>query len=165
MKPSLHKVFLGLGSNLGDRSANLAAARGRIAGFGHILSESAIYETEPWGLKNQPNFLNQVILFETYLPPAEILKELKTIEKDLGRVKTVKYGPRLIDIDILFYDELILKTELLTIPHPHIVNRAFVLVPLDEIASDFIHPVVKKNIHELLSGIDQRSVWRWKEER
>ncbi len=165
MKKSQHAVYLGLGSNLGDCAANLSLASEKIKHLGRIVKKSSIYETEPWGFKEQPAFLNQVLQIRTTLEAGELLTNIKIIEKDMGRIKTIKNGPRIIDIDILFFDDLILKTDLLTIPHQHILHRAFVLVPLNEIAPKFIHPLENKTIHELLEGVNCKSVWLWKERK
>jgi len=143
---------------------NLEAALNQIAGLGTVEKKSSVYETKPWGLKEQPNFLNQVAQIETGLEPLELLKELKKIERVMGRKKTVRYGPRLIDLDILFYEDLILRTRALVIPHPLLAQRAFVLVPLNEIEPELIHPLEKKSIHDLLAMVDCNSVWKWKED-
>jgi 2-amino-4-hydroxy-6-hydroxymethyldihydropteridine diphosphokinase len=161
---SEHVVYLGLGSNLGERTRNLEKSLEKITGLASIEQKSSIYETEPWGLKEQPNFLNQVIRINTRLAPLELLSALKKIERTMGRKKSVKYGPRLIDLDILFYDDLVMKTETLTIPHPMLTQRAFVLVPLNEIAPNHLHPVEGKKIRELNESIDQRSVLLWEEQ-
>jgi 2-amino-4-hydroxy-6-hydroxymethyldihydropteridine diphosphokinase len=159
----MHHVYLSLGSNLGDRECNLEESTRQISEFAVIKKSSGIYETEPWGLKDQPRFLNQVILVETKLAPEELLSHLKTIEQKMGRKKTVHYGPRLIDLDILFYDDLLLKTPDLIIPHPHITERAFVLVPLAEIAPNMIHPQHNKTIRELLKAVEKSSVSLYKD--
>ena len=161
---SEHVVYLGLGSNLGERTRNLEKSLEKITGLASIEQKSSIYETEPWGLKEQPNFLNQVIRINTRLAPLELLSALKKIERTMGRKKSVKYGPRLIDLDILFYDDLVMKTETLTIPHPMLTQRAFVLVPLNEIAPNHLHPVEGKKIRELNESIDQCSVLLWEEQ-
>ena len=132
-------TYLALGTNLGDRFANLQAAIHALPAAVRVLDQSPVYETLPWGLTDQPAFLNMVIRGETRLPPLELLKNLKDLETRLGRTPTVRWGPRLIDIDILFYDELVLNTPELTLPHPHLHERAFVLVPLADLDPDLVH--------------------------
>ena len=114
--------------------------------------QSSMYETKPWGLTDQPDFVNMAVEAETDLAPIELLEMLKKIEKDMGRRDTIRWGPRIIDLDILLYDDIILKTDSLTIPHPLMHEREFVLGPLSEIAGDLIHPVLKKSIGDLLKG-------------
>src|SRR5512135_1382760 len=147
----IHLVYISLGSNLGDRALNLTNAISALAPKVQSLLQSSIYETEPWGYADQPSFLNQVIRAETILGPLDLLEFMKEIEVKLGRKETFRFGPRLIDLDILFYDDLILDTPRLTIPHPRITERAFVLIPLAEIAPDLNHPVINKTIQELIS--------------
>ncbi len=149
-----HIVYLALGTNLGDRPANLRAALKALLSEVKVITESKVYETPPWGYENQPAFLNMAVKCETNLEPESLLKRLKQHEVQLGREQSFRWGPRLIDIDILFYDNIILKSESLTIPHPRLHERAFVLVPLAEISPDFIHPVLKKTINELLAGVN-----------
>lgn len=143
-------VYLALGSNLGEREANLRAARERLATQVRILKTSAVYETEPWGFREQPAFLNQVLKGRTALAPLELLDFLKSIEAALGREANFRYGPRVIDLDILFYGRQVLDTQRLQIPHPRLHERAFVLVPLAEIAPGLIHPVLRKRVSTLL---------------
>jgi 2-amino-4-hydroxy-6-hydroxymethyldihydropteridine diphosphokinase len=159
----VHYVYLGLGSNLGDRKSNLEESIKQISEFAVIKQSSSIYETEPWGLKDQPKFLNQVILAKTRLAPSDLLTHLQIIEQKMGRKKTVLYGPRLIDLDILFFDSLMMKTSDLIIPHPHITERAFVLVPLAEIAPNMIHMQYHQTITELLKDVDKSSVARYED--
>jgi 2-amino-4-hydroxy-6-hydroxymethyldihydropteridine diphosphokinase len=123
-----------------------------------VIAQSPIYQTEPWGYIEQPLFLNQVIEAESSFSPHDLLKYLKMKEVELGRKPTIRYGPRVIDIDILFYNTLIFHSPELTIPHPKLHERAFVLVPLADIAPDFVHPVYQKTIRELLSFIDTAGV-------
>ena len=146
----MHRVYLGLGANLGNRLENLQNAIQSLAPQVHLLAASPIYVTPPWGLLDQPDFLNQVIEAETALNPTELLRFLKQIEKELGRVESVRYGPRLIDLDILFYDDIVLETTGLTIPHPQLTKRAFVLFPLVDLAPDLKHPINGKTAKELL---------------
>lgn len=147
-----HTIYLALGTNLGDRLANLRAAIAALAPQARVEAESRIYETEPWGFTEQPAFLNMVLRAETDLAPADLLSFLKNLEADLGRAPTFRNGPRLIDIDILFYDDLILDTPPLIIPHPRLHERDFVLVPLADIAPDFVHPLLNQSIRALLDA-------------
>jgi len=156
-----HTVYLSLGSNLGDRKANLKAAAAALAPIVGVLRASRIYQTAPWGYLDQPDFLNQVLECETELAPLELLAHLKRIEKTLGRQPGVRYGPRLIDLDILFYDQLVVDLPELTIPHPRAAERAFVLVPLADLAPGLVHPVLMKTAAELLAALDAGGVTRW----
>jgi 2-amino-4-hydroxy-6-hydroxymethyldihydropteridine diphosphokinase len=148
------KVFLALGTNLGDRLENLHRAIEALAPTVKILARSPIYETPPWGVTDQPAFLNMALRGETLLPPTALLHFLKSLERQLGRIPSVRYGPRLIDLDILFYDDLVLDSDELTIPHPRLHERAFVLVPLADLAPDFVHPVLRKSVSTLLQQVD-----------
>lgn len=145
------QVFLLLGSNLGDRPQVLAAAREAIAEqAGSITCQSAIYETAPWGITDQPAFLNQVLEITTSLLPEDLLRIILNIEHDLGRVRYERWGARVIDIDILYFGQTVMDSARLTLPHPRIQDRRFVLAPLAEIAPDFIHPVLQKTSSQLL---------------
>lgn len=155
------QVYLGLGSNLGERAQALQQAADRLAQLGANLRLSAIYETEPWGYADQPAFLNQCATLTTELPPDELLVAVKQIEQELGREPTFRYGPRQIDIDVLLYDDLTLDTPPLVIPHPRLHERAFVLVPLAELAGEVNHPVLEQTIAELLAAVDTAGVKRW----
>ena len=150
-----HTVFLALGTNLGDRQANLAAAAAGLPPRVRPEAFSPIYETEPWGYADQPAFLNQVIRAETDLSPADLLAWLKGLEEKLGREPGFRYGPRLIDLDILIYDDLQLSTPELTIPHPRLAERAFVLVPLADLAPGWVHPGLGKTVEEMLEGVER----------
>ena len=147
-------VFLALGANLGDREKNLHEAIARLAPFVDITSTSSIYETEPVGVREQPWFLNLVVRGTTTLSPVDLLRRVKKIEIEMGRSEGIRFGPRPIDIDILFYDRLIELSPALTIPHPRLHERAFVLIPLAEIAPDFVHPRFRLRIRDLLAGLE-----------
>lgn len=145
------KVVLLLGTNIGDKLDHLERARLElISEIGEIVKESAIYQTEPWGLKEQETFLNQVIIVETLLRPMRIIEHIWAIEKRMGRNKIEHWGPRIIDIDILFYGEMIYEADNLKIPHPMLHQRKFTLVPLVEIMPKFIHPLLGKSMRQLL---------------
>ncbi len=147
-------VYIGIGSNLGNREENCKRAIELLPENGiHVAVCSSMIKTEPWGVTDQPRFINMVIETETDLGPEELLNALKKIEDDTGRVPDIRWGPRAIDLDILFYDDLIMKKPDLEIPHPGIKERDFVLKSLAEIAPDLMHPVLKKNIKELLDAI------------
>ena len=149
-----HFVYLALGSNLGNRAANLKEAIASLPPQMEVKAKSNVYETPPWGFADQEMFLNQVLRVETYLKPEPLLKHLKRLEIALGRKASFKNGPRMIDMDILFYDDLVVKSSALMIPHPHVHERGFVLVPMMDIAPDFVHPVKKKSIRELVALSD-----------
>ena len=155
----MKKVFLGIGTNLGDREGNLEQAVARIEEYiGTVLKSSSIYETEPWGFHAKNEFLNMVVKVETELTPSGILGRILMIESLLGRVRDKKqYTSRLIDIDILLYEDKIIDEESLKIPHPLLHKRKFVLVPLCEIESEMIHPVLNKSIAELLESCEDQS--------
>ncbi|MGE5250464.1 MAG: 2-amino-4-hydroxy-6-hydroxymethyldihydropteridine diphosphokinase [Bacteroidota bacterium] len=147
-------VYLALGSNLGDRPSNLRGAIEALEPEVRVLEESSIYETPPWGYTEQPAFLNMAVKAETGLEPRPLLRHLKELEGRLGREPGFRYGPRRIDLDILFYEDLVLQDETLTIPHPRLHERAFVLVPLADIAPDLVHPVRRKTVREMLREVD-----------
>jgi 2-amino-4-hydroxy-6-hydroxymethyldihydropteridine diphosphokinase len=154
-------VILALGTNLGDRLSNLRAAIAALPPTVTVFEQSYIYETLPWGVTDQPSFLNMVITGETHQKPQELLKNLKELETQLGRVPSTHYGPRKIDIDILFYDNLVFDSPELTLPHPHLHERAFVLVPLADLMPEQIHPVLGKTILQLLAEVDKTGVKRY----
>ena len=153
-----HRVFIGLGSNLSWREKRLAEAIERCLLFAALKKASSVYETEPWGEKDQPKFLNQVIEIETCLEPSELLAALKRVEKEMGRKPATRYGPRLIDLDILLFDRLVMQMPGLTIPHPMLTQRAFVLVPMAEIAPRVRHPRSNQTITQLLRSISTEGV-------
>ncbi len=153
-------VYLILGSNLGDRIENLKKATDHICrDIGKIVARSSIYETEPWGFNHESNFINQILRINTSLKPLEVLGKILKIEKLYGRrIKNKKYTAREMDIDILFYNNKIIKSDKLIIPHPCIRERMFVLVPMAELQPDFIHPLLQKPISYLKETCSDR---RW----
>jgi 2-amino-4-hydroxy-6-hydroxymethyldihydropteridine diphosphokinase len=159
----MNRSFLLIGGNEGDRIAQLATASAHIsAAAGKLRQTSAIYETEPWGKSDQPWFLNQALELETGHDAGSLLALLLGIEEKMGRRRSEKYGARLIDIDILFFNDAIIRGPGLVIPHPEIQDRRFVLAPLDDIASDHIHPVFGRSVRELLLACtDQLEVKRY----
>ncbi|MFO7851256.1 MAG: 2-amino-4-hydroxy-6-hydroxymethyldihydropteridine diphosphokinase [Bacteroidota bacterium] len=146
------KVYLGLGSNIGERYENLAEARKRLTGLSfEILSVSPVYISEPWGFKSNNDFYNQVIEVKTDVDPYDLLDIIQETENKMGRERRIKgYSDRIIDIDILFYDNKIISSKPLIIPHPLLHKRMFVLQPMADIAPEFIHPVFNKTIEELM---------------
>lgn len=147
----MEHIILSLGSNVGDRHAHLDDARQHLEDAGvKILKTSQIYESEPVGYSNQDDFLNQVLIVETTQSPQELLETCLAVERKMGRVRVQKNGPRLIDIDILFYQDKILSEDSLLLPHPRIAERRFILVPLTELAAEQVHPVLEESIQELL---------------
>ena len=153
------RVFIGLGSNLGDRMENLRAAFQMMSAFTEIVRVSSIYETEPVGNEDQPDFLNCAAEINSSLTPRKLLDELKTVEDKLGRARGEKWGPRTIDIDIIFYDDLVIDCDELQVPHPASHLRRFVLEPLCEISPDLIHPRLGVPLSLLLDKLtDTKSV-------
>ena len=145
------KVIILLGSNLDDPAVQLELARTLLEKNGlPILSTSSIYRTSAWGNEQQNDFLNQVLVLKTGLEPLELLRTLLSIELEMGRVRYKKWGPRIIDIDILFYEDLVINMDGLHIPHPEIQNRRFTLQPLNEILPEMKHPILGKTLKELL---------------
>ncbi len=143
-------LILHTGTNLGDREDNLLKANDLIEKrIGKITKFSSLYETEPWGIEDQPAFINQAIALTTELSPEAILDAANGIEEEMGRIRVKKWERRLIDIDIIFLGDQIIKTKRLTVPHKHIQDRNFVLIPLMEIIPDFVHPIFNETIEEL----------------
>lgn len=157
-----HIVYLALGSNLGNRLANLKNAISNLTPQLDVKKKSPVYETPPWGYADQPAFLNQAVMAETYLAPDDLLAHLKRLETALGRTPTFANGPRVIDIDILFYDDAIIDSPPLQIPHPRLHQRGFVLVPLNDIAPELIHPSLGKSISEMLLDVDRLNIVEYK---
>lgn len=147
----MNKAYLLIGGNLGERKENLQKANSLINKYCGVISKSSsLYETDAWGLTEQPKFLNQALEISTTLDAPQLMQKILMIEKEMGRVRTKKLGPRLIDIDILFFNDDIHDLSFLKVPHPELQNRRFVLTPLAEIAPQFQHPVLKKIIAQLL---------------
>ncbi|GAB4387494.1 MAG: 2-amino-4-hydroxy-6-hydroxymethyldihydropteridine diphosphokinase [Thermodesulfovibrionales bacterium] len=148
-------VHIGVGSNLGDRAANCGRAVELLGRRGiRVRKRSSLHETEPWGLRDQPRFLNMALEAETGLGPRDLLLALKAVEAEMGRAPAERYGPRVIDLDILLYGSLAVKEPGLEIPHPRMHERAFVLAPLSEIAPRAVHPVLGKTVEELMAELE-----------
>jgi 2-amino-4-hydroxy-6-hydroxymethyldihydropteridine diphosphokinase len=156
-----HIVYLALGSNLGNRLANLKAVITNLPPQMLVVKKSPVYETPPWGFADQSPFLNQAVKTETYLEAASLLRHLKRLEVALGRLPSFQNGPRLIDIDILFYDDVILDSPALKLPHPRLHERAFVLAPLNDIAPELVHPMLNKSVSGLLASVDQSGIQKY----
>jgi 2-amino-4-hydroxy-6-hydroxymethyldihydropteridine diphosphokinase len=146
-----NKAYLLIGGNLGDRVSSLNQARALLTlRAGSITAVSAIYETAPWGIAEQASFLNQALQLETSLTAEELMQHILHAEEEIGRVRAEKYGPRIIDIDILLFNNEAFSHPTVTVPHPQLANRRFALQPLTEIAATYVHPILKKTISELL---------------
>ncbi|MBE2220416.1 MAG: 2-amino-4-hydroxy-6-hydroxymethyldihydropteridine diphosphokinase [Anaerolineae bacterium] len=153
-------IYLSLGTNLGDRPVNLQKALSALTRQITITAVSHVYETEPWGVTEQPAFLNMCVTGTTALIPHDLLDFCKHIEAEVGRTPTFKWGPRLIDIDILFYDDMIMKDDTLAIPHPFVDERAFVLAPLADIAPEYEHPQTHESVVQMLADVYTTAVYR-----
>lgn len=156
----MYKVFLGIGGNLGNKRLNFEKVHIYIEKeLGAIVKKSAVYETQPWGFSSEDNFWNQVLMIETVLEPGPLLSAIHAIENRFGRKREQgKYISRQMDIDILYFNDLVLETETLVIPHPHISRRLFVLAPLAEIAPGFLHPKLQVTNRHLLKNCTDKSV-------
>ena len=147
----MNKIYLLLGSNIGDSQLQLSVAIKYIEQkIGTLIRQSKLYSTAAWGDTRQPDFLNQVIVVQTALTPLKTMQTILAIEKEMGRIRTLKNAPRIIDIDILFFNKMVMDEPMLTLPHPEIQNRRFVLIPLNELTPNLNHPVLGLSIHELL---------------
>jgi 2-amino-4-hydroxy-6-hydroxymethyldihydropteridine diphosphokinase len=153
----MNKLYLLLGSNMGNSKASLSKAAVQIEKqIGIVTRQSGLYSTAAWGNTKQPDFLNQVIIVKTKLSALQTMQTILSIEKKMGRTRTVKNAPRVIDIDILFFNKEIIEQEYLSIPHPQIQNRRFVLVPLNQLSPNLMHPVLNKTVHQLLINCPDR---------
>ena len=149
----MNTIYLLLGSNMGNNEQQLLDAMSHISQqIGKVTDKSSLYATAAWGNTNQPDFLNQVVMVQSELAAVPLLEKILFIEKMMGRVRTTKNAPRVIDIDILFFDKEIISTANLTVPHPEIENRRFVLIPLNELSPDFVHPISGSTVNTLLKN-------------
>ncbi len=156
----MSQVLLSLGTNLGERRQNLRRAVRALDEEMAVTAVSPVYETEPWGEPDQPDFLNICLAATTTQPPRQLLKSIKQIEQDLGREESYRWGPRLIDIDIIFYDDVVVAEKGLNIPHARLAERAFVLTPLADVAPDWVHPITGKTVVEMLNAVYSTAVQR-----
>ena len=147
----MNTAYILTGGNIGDRLGNLQKAKEHLAKVGNVAISSSIYETEAWGNRDQPDFYNQVHIISTKLSAEQLMEKILKIEEQMGRIRAAKNASRVIDIDILFFNDAVINTGNLIVPHAEISNRRFVLTPLDELCPELVHPVLHKTIHELLS--------------
>jgi len=148
------KVILSIGSNMGERTGNCRRAIEALTAMGGVilLKESSFYETIPWGKTNQPDFINCAVLVESTLAPLNLLEKLKEIEFNIGRNHGERWGPRLIDLDLVIYGDVVMESEILTLPHRYAHERAFVMIPAAEVAPEMIHPLFRKSVREIADG-------------
>ena len=152
-------AYILIGGNIGDRFSNLQTAKELInKQSGTIIKESSVYQTAAWGLKEQPDFLNQVLILSTTLNPETLMRSLLSVEETMGRKRSIKFGPRIIDLDILLINDFLIESEFLTVPHPALQQRKFALIPLNEVAPDLLHPVENKTINQLLTECNDELV-------
>ncbi len=157
-------VYLAIGTNMGNRMVNIRSAIDQLKHQFSIVSTSSVYETPPWGFTEQQQFLNMALSIECNMHPVKLLIVLKKIETELGREKTFQWGPRLIDIDIIYYGEKIYELQNLNIPHKEMHKRGFVMVPISEIAPDFIHPIIRKKNRVICDGLDTEGIIKYHEQ-
>lgn len=154
----MNEIYLGLGTNLGNREANLQQAVDKLAAGVMVTAVSPVYETPPWGVTDQPHFLNICIVGRTEKSPRAVLAFIKTIEIALGRTPTYRWGPRVIDIDLLFYNQQQIEHGDLIVPHPRLHERAFVLAPLADIAPHLVHPKTEQTVRQMLAQVDTADI-------
>lgn len=156
----MHSAVISIGANIGERKNNIRSAILKMGGSGIVINCSKPYRTRPYGKTDQPCFINMAVTLRTGLEPVELLNSLQKIENELGRIRTVRWGERTIDLDIIFYDSLVMSEGRLSIPHPDMQNRCFVLRPLLDICPEFVHPVLKKTVAEMYDELQLRAVFR-----
>jgi len=154
-------VAISMGSNLGNRLSSLRKAILLLKKEGfNIIKTSDVFETPPFGVTNQPRFLNACLLIDTETNPADLLKKLKKIENEVGRIQRFRWGPREIDLDIIFYDEKVIDGPSLKVPHPHMHERPFVLIPLKQISPQWVHPILKKTVEQMAEDLHECDILR-----